>query len=349
MATKDKKVQIILQFLNPFECFEEVAQALRGLDYPVECLLSWMHESEFKDANNQYYTERARYNEREKVTRFNSFLTLADKGEHDHVRGYSTLKQLWSQAGYDDFKLEDLADDLDDDDVEFHSGLDQGNYSYTPKISKTKFYEYERIDPKPISIAQERYENQFRVFMKTLFRKGESAYFSMDCFGGITVPVDDAISKGEGPLFINLNPCTDNGIVNVTSFRHYLLEIDEDEEGNVVPLDKQYAWILASHLPVSTITYSGGKSLHATVKIEAEDLLEYRDRVDEVRDYCIKIGMPLDRRVINPDRYTRCAGGLRDGVEQYLLDINVGARDYDHWVVKRNIYLKAPVQETDDG
>ena len=342
MATRDKKVQVILQYLNPFDHFEEVCQSLRGLDFPVEALLEWMHDSDHKDSNNQYYTERARYNEREKITRFESFLTLAEKGEHDHVRGFATLKQLWNKIGQSDEALEDMANDLDDEDVEYKSGLSSGNYGYTPRVKVNKFYSYESIDPAPAVLGHVECNQweAYSTFLKTLFKEGDSIYFSMDCFGGVATTREKALEIGGGPLFCNINPCTDNGTANVTRFDHYLLEIDEDENKNIVPLDKQLAWILASKLPISTITYSGGKSLHATVKVEAEDLLEYRDRVDEIRDYCVQLGMPLDRKVIDSSRYTRVAGGMRGDKVQYLVSTNVGSRDYSDWLVKRLIYLK---------
>ena len=341
MSTRDKKVQVILQYLNPFECFEEVCQALKGMDYPVDMLLNWMHESEFKDSNNQYYTERARYNEREKITRFNSFLTLADKQEGDRVRGYSTLLQLWNKAGMgSELQLEAMAEELEDDDVEFNSG-GNGRAGAFKRVQIKRYYQYEKIDPDPIKVTKDKFTDDFREFITHLFKSDDNMYFSMDCFGGMTVSFDRAMKMGAGPLFVNINPCTGNGIQNVTDFRHYLLEIDEDKDGNLVPLEKQYGWLLASKLPISTITYSGGKSLHATVKIEAKDLAEYRNRVDEVRDYCIQLGMPLDTRVIDPCRYTRVAGGFRDGNLQYLANVNVGPRDYQSWLIDRNYYLKA--------
>ena len=103
-----------------------------------------MHNADFKNTDGQYYTERFRYDEREKVTRFNSFKRLADREEGDHVRGYSTLIQLWHQAGYNAIQLEDLADQLDDDDVEFEGG-EGGKGNFTKRVKINKFYSYENI------------------------------------------------------------------------------------------------------------------------------------------------------------------------------------------------------------
>lgn len=343
MATKDKRVQTILQYLNPFECFEEVAQALRGLDYPVEMLLEWMHESEFTNSNGEYYTSRGRYDEREKITRFNSFMTLADRQEGDHVRGYSTLIQLWHNEGYSAIQLEDLADQLEDDDVEYSSG-EGGKSTFTKRVKINKFYSYEKISVSPvelpvISLSE---SEQYKTYLTELFESEDNLYFSMDCYGGMLVNRNKAIDMGQGPVFMNVNPCTDNGNHNVTKFKYWLLEIDEDENKNPVSLEEQYAWMLASKLPITTITFSGGKSLHGLVCINAMDHESFRDRVEEVRDYCVQLGMPLDCRVIDPSRYTRVPGATAQMREyQSLVSWAVGPKDYDSWLVDRIYYLKS--------
>lgn len=349
MATKDKRVQTILQYLNPFECFEEVAQALRGLDYPVEMLLEWMHNAEFKNSDGQYYTERLRYDEREKVTRFNSFKRLADREEGDHVRGYSTLIQLWHQAGYNAIQLEDLADQLDDDDVEFEGG-EGGKGNFTKRVKINKFYSYENISEKvkhltlPITNLTE--DEQYKTYLTQLFTSEDDLYFSMDCYGGMLVNRDKALERGRGPVFVNVNPCTNNGNHNVTKFKYWLLEIDEDEQGNRVPLGEQYAWIIASKLPIATVTFSGGKSLHALVRINAESHEEFRGRVEEVRDYCKQLGMPLDCRVIDPSRYTRVSGANVEGRGfQSLIAWDIGPKNYKDWLIDRVFYMKTPDEE----
>jgi hypothetical protein len=350
MATKDKRVQTILQYLNPFDCFEEVCQALRGLDFPVEMLLEWMYESDFKNEQGEYYTERRRYDEREKVTRFKSFKTLSERQEGDHVRGYSTLIQLWSQLGYNAIQLEDLADQLEDDDVEFASG-EGGKSMYTKRVKINKFYSYDKIEVSPVELPPVlmNEEEQYKTFLTQLFKSEDNLYFSMDCYGGTLVNREKAIDMGTGPVFMNVNPCTDNGNHNVTDFNYWLLEIDEDENKQQVPLEVQYAWMLASKLPIATITFSGGKSLHALVRINASDHEDFRDRVEEVRDYCVQLGMPLDCRVIDPSRYTRVPGTTAVGRSyQSLLAWNVGSKNYDSWLIDRIYYLKSQEENQDE-
>ena len=341
-TSRDKKVSVILPHLNPFKCFEEVSQALRGLDYPLECMLEWMHNSDSKDENDQYYTERSRYNEREKVTRFNSFNTQDTAPEGEHCRGYKTLYTLYKEAtGKVDNDLEKEIKDLIDDDIEFESGLAPRKGLYQVQVKK--YFEYRKIDPEPIKLPDLHLpaDLMFETYLTHLFKSEDILYFSNDCFGGVGVTREQALENGAGIQFMNANPCNgDNGTQNVTDFKYLLVEIDEDSEGNPVSLEQQYGWLLASKLPIKTITFSGSKSLHALVLIEAESLVQYRDRVDEMRDYLIKIGLPVDRKTIDPSRYTRVAGGDRKGKLQELVAVNKGSKSYDHWIVDRFTYLE---------
>ena len=340
-TSRDKKVQVILPYLSPFKYFEEVSQALKGLDYPVECMLEWMHDSDFTDDNNQTYVERARYDEREKIARFVSFETMDTANEDDHVRGYSTLYNKYKEAtGNTDNDLHKLIDELEDEDVEYESGLAprKGRLHITVK----KYYNYREIVPEKLELPELHLpaDLMFETYLTHLFTSEDVLYFSNDCFSGIGISRDEAMSKGAGIQFMNVNPCNGaNGTVNVTKHKYLLIEIDEDLEGNPVSLDDQYSWLIASKLPIKTITFSGSKSLHALVLIEAENLVEYRDRVGELRDYLKKIGMPIDIRTIDPSRYTRAAGGYRKGNTQSLVAVNKGSKSYEQWLVNRLYYL----------
>ena len=61
---------------------------------------------------------------------------------------------------------------------------------------------------------------------------------------------------------------------NVTEYRYALVESDGME------IEKQNAVIRELELPVACLVHSGGKSLHAIVRIDAADYSEYRKRVD---------------------------------------------------------------------
>ena len=81
---------------------------------------------------------------------------------------------------------------------------------------------------------------------------------------------------------------------NVTDYRYALVESDTME------LEKQYAMIKELELPVACLVYSGGKSVHAIVRIEAANYDEYRKRVDYLYDVLKKNGMAVDTQNKNP-------------------------------------------------
>ena len=62
---------------------------------------------------------------------------------------------------------------------------------------------------------------------------------------------------------------------------------------------------LTLELPVACLVHSGGKSLHAIVRIDAGNYDEYRKRVDYLYEVCTKNGMDIDRQNRTPSRLSR--------------------------------------------
>lgn len=134
----------------------------------------------------------------------------------------------------------------------------------------------------------------------------------------------DPISKGyraEHEFFV-INPLqkyTKRAISNVTKFRNFLFEIDEDMNDNVVPLEVQRDVIKRSGLPVSTIVYSGGKSLHWILSLETplDDAIEYRavwKTIEAILNDTAKdmdLYLKFDPNVKDPSRFSRCPNALR--------------------------------------
>lgn len=127
--------------------------------------------------------------------------------------------------------------------------------------------------------------------------------------------------------WIRFNPLDGNGVRNnnVTDYRYALVECDDME------LDKQNAVIRELELPVACLVYSGKKSLHAIVRIDAGDYNEYRKRVDYLYTVCKKNGLELDSQNRNPSRLSRMPGVVRNGVKQFLVDTNIGKSDWNEW------------------
>ena len=76
-------------------------------------------------------------------------------------------------------------------------------------------------------------------------------------------------------------------------------------------LEEQHAMIRELELPVAALVSSGGKSLHAIVRIEAGSFEEYRSRVDYLYAVCEKNGLKVDRQNRNPSRLSRLPGVMR--------------------------------------
>ncbi len=100
------------------------------------------------------------------------------------------------------------------------------------------------------------------------------------CGGNVGRVIGDADPKAGA--WIRFNPMNGTGVRddNVTSHRYALVESDE------IPMPKQYAIIRELELPCAAIVHSGGKSIHAIVKIDADTIEEYRKRVDFLWDVC---------------------------------------------------------------
>ena len=128
--------------------------------------------------------------------------------------------------------------------------------------------------------------------------------------------------------WIRFNPLDGTGCKNdnVSEFRFALIESDELE------LEAQNAMIHQLALPCAALVYSGGKSLHAIVRIDAPDYTEYRKRVDYLYSVCQKNGLKLDSACRNPSRLSRMPGAMRNGKKQYLLETNFGKPSWDEWV-----------------
>ena len=77
---------------------------------------------------------------------------------------------------------------------------------------------------------------------------------------------------------------------DVVEFRHCLIESE------TLPKDEQLRKIRELNLPCSAIVDSGGKSIHAIVKIDAgNDEKLYRERVSKLHDFLAKNGFPVDK------------------------------------------------------
>lgn len=145
------------------------------------------------------------------------------------------------------------------------------------------------------------------------------------CNGDIGAVLGDY--KEEAGAWIRFNPLDGKDCKgeNVTEFRYALVESDSME------LEQQNAIIRELELPVACMVYSGKKSIHAIVKVDAADYSEYRKRVDYLYHICQKNGLKIDTQNKNPSRLSRLPGVMRAGKKQYIIDTNIGKENWQEW------------------
>lgn len=158
------------------------------------------------------------------------------------------------------------------------------------------------------------------------------------CNGDIGSVIGDI--KPQIGAWIRFNPLDGKGVrdENVTAFRYALVESDD------MPLDRQNALLRELELPVAALVSSGGKSVHAIVRVDADTMDQYRKRVDFLYEVCGRNGLKLDRQNRNPSRLSRMPGVLRNGRKQWLIATNIGKaswQEWEDWVIDLNDDLPA--------
>ena len=194
---------------------------------------------------------------------------------------------------------------------------------------------------------------QLRIFLKTLFKSGEYVgYVSNDVYfnddhnryeptkGVFYRTLDEILTsldrypddlgatigdwKKAAGAWIRINPLDGKGASkkNVTRYSYCLIESDD------LPIKEQEETFKRLNLPLATMVYSGGKSIHAIVKIDATNIQEYEERVQFCYDFLKNNGISIDAQNKDPNRLSRMPGVTRNGVVQTLLGVNLG---YDSW------------------
>lgn len=202
-------------------------------------------------------------------------------------------------------------------------------------------------------------------FLKALFRSGEVfnvGEFVLKDDGKKEVVsqnnyiVDDFISLVEDNsitmdvfqhgMAISINPLfnlsSKRNKENVAAFRHMLVEMDR---GTV---QEQYNLIMSLGIPVTTLTHSGGAGLHALIKVDAKNALEFESCSQFLKSILTSYGEIKDLNTLDAPRYSRLAGFMRDGVEQQLfaVDINTNTtfgiwrRNYEERMVSESFPYK---------
>lgn len=131
----------------------------------------------------------------------------------------------------------------------------------------------------------------------------------------------------EAGAWIRFNPLDGNGVGNdnVTDLRFSMVESDNLE------IEKQKALMEELKLPIVVMTYSGGKSVHSIVRIDALTPQDYREKVDYLYKVCAENGLAIDTQNKNASRMTRMPGVYRGDKKQFIIAENIGFKTFNEW------------------
>lgn len=200
---------------------------------------------------------------------------------------------------------------------------------------------------------------ELKEYLSALFKSGDTVNFvvssfekdgkMLPCGKGANKSFDELITacntysdigyvlgdwNDSGGAWARFNPMSGDGCKNsdVVEFRHCLIESDS------LSKEEQLKKIKELNLPCSAIVDSGGKSIHAIVKVDAgKDEKLYRERVSALHSCLEKNGFPVDKACKNASRLSRIAAVTRNGKRQSLLATNIGAKSYEDWFKNQNI------------
>jgi len=208
------------------------------------------------------------------------------------------------------------------------------------------------------SVAASRFDpvNEFRTYLKTLFHEDEYVGYvvtamqdkdgkwkpsSSGCYdrtAGELLSLLDRYPDDLGAVigdwnteagaWIRFNALDGKGVKNsnVVSFRFALVESDS------MPLEEQNRLYREFNLPIAVLVSSGGKSLHAIVRVDASDSQEYRERVDHLFLFLKEHGLEVDVQNRNPSRLSRLPGVTRGTKLQRIEALNIGCSSWEAWI-----------------
>ncbi len=294
----------------------QVGMALKHEGYDVSVWDSWSR------------LDAARYHEGECEKTWRSF-----KGSPNPVTG-ATICKMARDRGWNPYSGKDGAMDWNDV-IEYDGeGYETGEGDEEPEGSSTE---------------------ELMKYISVLFRPDEYVRYCVDAFKGEDgkwrpgssgsfhrtarqlieslkkYPDDLGATVGdwepEAGAWIQFNASDGQGAknTNVVSFRYALVESDS------MSVEDQITMYRKLELPVAALVSSAGKSVHAIVRVDADNVQEYYKRVNKLYDVLEAHGLKVDKQNRNPSRLSRMPGVTRHGVRQRLLGTNIGRRSWVDW------------------
>lgn len=319
-------LKAILEYIDPSDCnYQEWVNVGMALKYEGYTAVDWDDWSA-RDGD--------RYHAGECFKKWSTF-----EGAGTPVTG-GTIVQMAKDRGWSPALSDDPGYSLDWDSV-----IQQDDFVIVDKgwVEAREIREPTRWDPvkELITYLETLFESDENVGYVTRSFERDGKYLpTKGCWDRTAGQLIDALLKCKGDIgavlgdynpevgaWIRFNPLDGKGIKNdnVADYRFALVESDSTD------LEKQNAIIHELELPVACLVFSGKKSVHAIVKVDAANYDEYRKRVDYLYAVCKKNGLEIDQQNKNPSRLSRMPGVIRAGRKQFLMETNIGKSNWDEW------------------
>ena len=159
-------------------------------------------------------------------------------------------------------------------------------------------------------------------------------------------PAAHVLGDGAGRrVWARINPMDGAGATNSNVVRMDHVLVEGDEQG----IGKQLAVIRSLRLPCSAVVHSGGKSVHAVVRVQAgADKALYAERVQTLFKRLAEAGFTPDVKCKNSSRLSRMPGPSRSGKPQYMVSGPCGAEGWDAWLAEaEESEFKAELRDID--
>lgn len=319
----------LLDYINPSELsyqeWTNVGMALKHEGYEASDWDSWSAQDSERYKRGECFTKWNSFNETAgDIVTGGTIFDYAKRG------GFVPPKKIDPNEGVLDWEDEigNIIDKDSIDSIELHEPSDS---SWNPANELIRYLTTLFDTDEYVGFVVSSIENE-----KGKFIPGNRGNFRMtagqiveglhSCNGDIGAVIGD-YNQAAG-AWIRFNPLNGEGVRNtdIASFKYALVESDSLDIG------KQLSIIHQLELPVAAVVYSGAKSIHAIVKVDASDNKEYRERVSYLYKICDKNGLEVDNQNKNPSRLSRMPGCIRGDHKQFIIETNTGKETWSDWV-----------------
>lgn len=319
----------LLDYINPSELsyqeWTNVGMALKHEGYEASDWDSWSAQDSERYKRGECFTKWNSFNETAgDIVTGGTIFDYAKKG------GFVPPKKIDPNEGVLDWgdEIGNIIDKDSIDSIELHEPSDS---SWNPANELIRYLTTLFDTDEYVGFVVSSIENE-----KGKYIPGNRGNFRMtagqiveglhSCNGDIGAVIGD-YNQAAG-AWIRFNPLNGEGVRNtdIASFKYALVESDSLDIG------KQLSIIHQLELPVAAVVYSGAKSIHAIVKVDASDNKEYRERVSYLYKICDKNGLEVDSQNKNPSRLSRMPGCVRGEHKQFIIETNTGKETWSDWV-----------------